>query len=582
MSETQNTKQIHKIPFSRQLKIRLTLTIFILSVIIMSIVALFIYLSARHLLTEDLAERAISTAKLTVENVDLEALTQLQTKEDEQSDAYITIREALSEIRTISGAKYLYTMRKNEDGQFAFIVDGSADSDYSHIGDIEDESLEGYEKAWQGGIYRDQNIQIDPVWGTLLSVYVPIEQNGEVIGIVGVDQNAETIMNLLRKVKSFTIFLVAMGSLLVAIISYKIAYNLSKPIVNMVKTTQQVAEHNLQITPLHITNKDEIGTLAQNFNLMIESLQLMVGQTKNTTEQLANESYMIAQSVQEINDSSKDFSHSIQDVAIASSKQADEANYSFSSVQKLSEYIDTVSKITDITTEQTKTMEIKNTKGMNSVKVLEANFFEYIESSQTLDQKVNDLFNSSEAIGRILETIDGIAGQTNLLALNASIEAARAGEHGKGFAIVANEVKKLSEQVADSTKGIQQIVCEMQSAVSNIDTYTKSSKPLIDQVQLSLNLSKDAFSEIGSTVHSTVQEMASLHLFIEQIQKIRDEVIHNVENITSITQETSASSEEMSVAVEEQSASIDTIDNAVQRLDDQIQQFKQLVKTYKV
>ncbi|MGH9591767.1 MAG: methyl-accepting chemotaxis protein, partial [Bryobacteraceae bacterium] len=163
--------------------------------------------------------------------------------------------------------------------------------------------------------------------------------------------------------------------------------------------------------------------------------------------------------------------------------------------------------------------------------------------------KVQELGKSSDQIGEIIGVIDDIADQTNLLALNAAIEAARAGEQGRGFAVVADEVRKLAERTSKATK-------EIASMIKNIQAETK----------VAVSAMQDGTNQVEMGVESTTQAGSSLHDIIRVSEQVGDMITHiataatqqssateqvnaNVEQIAKITQETAAGAQESAKAV---------------------------------
>jgi len=163
-------------------------------------------------------------------------------------------------------------------------------------------------------------------------------------------------------------------------------------------------------------------------------------------------------------------------------------------------------------------------------------------SNQETSSKIEELGRSSDAIGRIINVINEIAGQTNLLALNASIEAARAGEHGRGFAVVAGEVRRLAERTSTATKEIDQTVRAIQQGTGEAVAAMRSS---MSHVQSGADSARSAGDALNSIIHGS----ESMQKMVTQIAAAATEqsystqsVSANVNEIAAIIQQTADSS----------------------------------------
>ncbi|MCD6449901.1 MAG: methyl-accepting chemotaxis protein [Thermotogaceae bacterium] len=278
-----------------------------------------------------------------------------------------------------------------------------------------------------------------------------------------------------------------------------------------------------------ITSKDEIGRMAAALNKSLDSLSSLTAQVEQTTstlqkhsEQLSilsteqkNEIEELAKNIDEINNEIQNTSSAIEETTSGVEEVAASAQNVSKTSQNLTEKATGVSKAAQSSEKAIDTI----------VQIIE----DIKEKTHSVSAKVDDLANNATNIGEIVETISSIAEQTNLLALNAAIEAARAGEAGKGFAVVADEIRKLAEESKVATDRIAQILKTIRDRSEDVRVETK------DMVDIVNNASNESES-IAKNLRGILNEISDISGMIQ--------------NLAAIAQEQSAAAEEMASAMD--------------------------------
>ncbi|TBL72660.1 methyl-accepting chemotaxis protein [Paenibacillus thalictri] len=400
----------------------------------------------------------------------------------------------------------------------------------TRLSEEELEAIKKFDPAWQDYLKAvDQGIQMiyegkDDVFKASFKTG-DIRKTGDDVNnlldqLIGINVNLADKANmegdaLFRSSRSVTITVIVISLLFSIGLGYGISQMIARPLNRVVDLISNVAEGDLTQTS-DINTKDEVGQLGESINKMVFNLRKIIGSALASAESVSAAAQQISATTEEI--------------ASGSSSQAQAAQSMNELFKELSLAIGSVARNAEMASElANKTMETAQDGGV----VVQAS----IEGMNLVNEQMSRLEADSDKIGEIIEVIDDIADQTNLLALNAAIEAARAGEQGRGFAVVADEVRKLAERSSEATKQITSIIKGMQQ------NTRQSVKSVSEGVASSLQ-SGEAFKNIVLLVNETANKAAEIAAASEEQAAQTEEVLISIESISAATEESAASSEE--------------------------------------
>ena len=339
---------------------------------------------------------------------------------------------------------------------------------------------------------------------------------------------------------------------------------ITKPIVSMVDYANKVASLDMteNVSEDLLKRKDEIGNLGKAFQKITDNFRGLTSDVSNISQQVASSSEELTATIQQTATATEGIANTIEEMAKGASDQAKDTEEGSIQVSKLGELIKgSWANMADLN-EITKDIVVLKDEGSGIVQDLVEKTDESNKASGEIYDVIINVDESVESIKNASEMIGQIAEQTNLLALNAAIEAARAGEYGQGFAVVAEEIRKLAEQSNEFADEIQGIIKDLAVRTEDAVNTMKGISQLTASQGESVGMTKKKFEGIALAIEKAREATEVLSESVQAMDKRKEEIIDIVQNLSAIAEENAASTEEASASVEEQTASMEEISSA--------------------
>ena len=386
-----------------------------------------------------------------------------------------------------------------------------------------------------------------------------------------------------------TIIVIVILEVVITFVAMALSERLIAPIKKMTDIVGVLSTGDFRITKndeaeqeKYTTRTDELGVMARAVVALRGNINQMMRQVITSSEQVAAASQQLTASADQSTIAINQVADSIVTVAGACTEQFSEVENASVQAETLQKNMDTVSKTLRVSTQKiydtTKAAEAGGKSVENAVDQMQK-----IETSVSASAKViAQLGEESDKIGKIVDAISEIAEQTNLLALNAAIEAARAGEHGKGFAVVADEVRKLAEQSQESAR-------EISSLIGSIQAKAQDAVHSMQAGVSNVKNGADAVDGAGKTFGEIIQMVTDVASGSQQMEKIVGALVQStgvitqsVENINVKSRQVAKESETVSAASEEQSATMHEIADASRSLAEMAQSLQNVTSRFKI
>lgn len=379
-----------------------------------------------------------------------------------------------------------------------------------------------------------------------------------------------------------TILIISGIALLVGMgIAMLVSFVISRPVNTVSSTLRQLSQGNLTVPDVKVRNKDEIGILASSMNELLHNLRDVIGKVYDSSVQVASSSEQLLASNEQSSHAAEQIAQSVQQTAAGSEKQLVHFEEVSSAVQEMATGIQQIAQSSECMKDSAEQAIQLTSSGNTSVESVVSKMIDISSSFEQTSSIVSSLGNRSKEINSIASLITEIANQTNLLALNAAIEAARAGEHGKGFAVVADEVRKLAEQTKNSADEISAMIHVVQNETSQAIDAVQSGNQLVEEGLAATRQANDGFTLISGSIDEVSAKVREVSSLVEELTAQSQMIVQTIGEVKEIaeqgvfaTQNSTAATQEQVATMEEVTASAHGLTKLAEELSGIVSQFK--------
>lgn len=377
---------------------------------------------------------------------------------------------------------------------------------------------------------------------------------------------------------------IALALICAAALTYLITISITRPLTVANLQLKTIAEGDLStsIPEKYTAFKDEIGEMSRSIEHMQSSLRSLIAGIKNSSDTIQESSQTLLTITRESSEAINCVARAMEEVASASMDQAKNSDLITGMACKLGDEIAHADALASDMIELSHKTSVLGQKGLQIVGELDAKMSENMRVSREINVEVNDMYNYLKNIEQTVILIDKIANQTNLLSLNASIEAARAGEMGRGFAIVADEIRKLSEETEKAAKDINEMVSTIEYKAQGVVNTMDEVESIVIQQGEAVNSTKGVFTDTAELISKVVASVEQVKNHTNDVNDNKEKIIAAIGHISSLIQETTAATEETSASMEEQAAAIEEVENHTGELSSIAQLLQRDVDKFKI
>ena len=351
------------------------------------------------------------------------------------------------------------------------------------------------------------------------------------------------------------------------------------PLAQLVRTLRQAAAGDLG-QKVEIEANNELSEVAAFLDELLGNLRDMIKQMESVSQETSKAATAVRNASDESAAAAKEIALTVGEIARGSEEQSVAAEQSLGSMQDVLARAQTIAAESERSLAASRRMAASSEEMRNVLGGLIVNMKQMVDENLDTAEAARQLAAQAQDIEGIVTAVSDIAEQTNLLALNASIEAARAGEHGSGFAVVAEEVRLLSEQSADSAEQIARLAWQIRQSVRDVAEQLEQAAARSEKDRVQADRAQQALAEVAEAVARIVAEGEAVMQMAQEVSARATEATDATQRVAAVSQQTAAGAEETAASTQEQAAAMEIVSNEARRLQNLAQELHEYLARY--
>ncbi len=442
----------------------------------------------------------------------------------------------------------------------------------------------------KGEDYNTDNIEINGE--NYYAYYKPVKDSGgSVVGMVFAGRPSKDVDSVIVRQTSSIAGIAVVILLISIVICALLVKGIVRVIVHAEGLLEGIADGQLKIQlsggaaklgEMARNRSDEIGMMINSMYALVEKLQGMVLNIKNSTANLMQSGDSLESMASQTSTTADEIGHAVEDISKGAVTQAEDIETATAQVAGIGEMIENI--VNGVKELDEISLSIKKADD-ESEQIISELSISNDRTNEAIRKVGASVRTTNESVGRIQEAINlitAIASETSLLALNASIEAARAGEAGRGFAVVASQISKLSEDSNSSAKTIEDIIVQLSADSEASVQIMEEVGEIITEQKRKLDETRNKFKDVSRGIETSMSETEKIYGQTKECDQARVRVTDIVQNLSAVAQQNAASTEETNAAMQELNATINLLAEAAKDLKEIAEELERDISFFQV